>query len=73
MRQDKCLFQTFVNNIEDFFYVHGAEGVDITLFKLFVLLYADDINIFFQKPLMVCKNGRHFKGILYQMEINCKH
>ena len=36
----------FVNDIEDFFYVHGAEGVDITVFKLFLLLYADDITIF---------------------------
>ena len=36
----------FVNDIEDFFYVRGAEGVDITVFKLFLLLYADDITIF---------------------------
>ena len=28
------LFAKFVNDIEDFFYVHRAERVDITLFKL---------------------------------------
>ena len=36
----------FVNDIEDSFYVHRAEGVDIAVFKLYLLLYADDITIF---------------------------
>ena len=39
VRQGKCLspflFAMFVNDIEDSFYVHRAEGVDITVFKLF--------------------------------------
>ena len=26
--------------------IHGAEGVDATMFKLFLLLYADDITVF---------------------------
>ena len=34
--------------------VHGAEGVDITLLKSFLLLYADDITIFL-KQLRVFK------------------
>ena len=50
VRQSECLspflFAMFVNDIEDFFYVHGAEGVDITVFKSFLLLYADDITFF---------------------------
>ena len=40
------LLAMFVNGIEVFFYVHGAEGVAITLLRLFLLLYADDITIF---------------------------
>ena len=36
----------YVNDIEDFFYIKGAEGVYITMFKLLLLLYADDITIF---------------------------
>ena len=36
----------YVNDIEDYFYLRGAEGVDIYMFKLFLLLYADDITIF---------------------------
>ena len=51
VRQGECLshllFAMFVNGIEDIFYVNGAERVDITLFKLFLLLYADGITIFF--------------------------
>ena len=39
-------FAMFVNDIEDFLYIHGAEGVDITVFKFFLFLYADDITIF---------------------------
>ena len=50
MRQGECLiaflFAIHVNDIEEFFYIKGAEGVDITMFKLFLLLYADDITIF---------------------------
>ena len=43
------LFARYVNDIEDYFYLRGAEGVDIYMFKLFLLfllLYADDITIF---------------------------
>ena len=50
VRQGECLspflFAIYVNDIEDFFYTKGAEGVDIIMFKLFLLLYADDITVF---------------------------
>ena len=36
----------YVNNIEDYFYLRGAEGMDIYMYKLFLLLYADDKTIF---------------------------
>ena len=45
-RLSPFLFAMHVNDIEEFFYIKGAEGVDITMFKLFLLLYADDITIF---------------------------
>ena len=32
--------------LKSFFYIKGAEGVDIIMFKLFILLYADDLTIF---------------------------
>ena len=54
MRQGECLspflFAMFVNDIEDVFYIHGAEGTDSTVFKLFLLLYADYITIFSETP-----------------------
>ena len=36
----------YLNDIEDEFYLHGLEGIDIGSFKLFLLLYADDMTIF---------------------------
>ena len=36
----------FLNNIEDQFIHSDFEGLDIDMFKLFMLLYADDIVIF---------------------------
>ena len=55
VRQGECLspflFAKFVNDIEDFFfYVHGAGVIDSTVFKLFLLLYADDITLFSETP-----------------------
>ena len=36
----------YVNDIEDFVYAKCTEGVDATMFKLFLLLYAADITVF---------------------------
>ena len=36
----------YLNDIEDEFYLHEIEGVNIYQIKLFFLLYADDITIF---------------------------
>ena len=36
----------YLNDIEDEFYLHGPEEIDIGSFKLFLLLYADDMTIF---------------------------
>ena len=50
VRQGECLFpllfSLYVNDIEDHFSHSGFEGLDLHMFKIFLLLYADDIVIF---------------------------
>ena len=50
VRQGECLspflFSMFVNDLEDVFVQNGVNGVDVYMFKLFLILYADDIVIF---------------------------
>ena len=50
VRQGECLspvlFSLFLNDIEEQFIRSGIEGVDTDMFKVFLLLYADDIVIF---------------------------
>ena len=38
----------YLHDIEDEFYLHGVEGINIYQIKLFLLLYADDITLFFE-------------------------
>ena len=37
------LFSLFLNDIEEQFIMPGTEGLDVNLFKVFMLLFADDI------------------------------
>ena len=50
VRQGECLslllFSLFLNDIEEQFSHSGVEGLDLDLFKFFMLLYADDIVVF---------------------------
>ena len=50
VRQGECLspilFSMYLNDIERDYMLKGAEGVDIGMLKLFLLLYADDIILF---------------------------
>ena len=50
VRQGECLspllFSLYLNDIEETFVNSGLEGIDIDMFKMFMLLYADDIVIF---------------------------
>ena len=40
------LFSMFLNDIESVFYEKGLHGIDIDSFKIFLILYADDIVLF---------------------------
>ena len=40
------LFSLYLNDIEEQFINLGLDGIDVDMFKIFVLLYADDIVIF---------------------------
>ena len=50
VRQGECLspllFSMFLNDIENEYLRSGVTGLDINMFKIFMLLYADDIVIF---------------------------
>ena len=50
VRQGECLspmlFSLFLNDLEEVFATEGYGGLDVGTFKLFMLLYADDIVIF---------------------------
>ena len=50
MRQGECLssflFSMYINDIEDEFYLHGIDVIEVDAIQLFLLLYADDIIIF---------------------------
>jgi len=47
VKQGECLspflFAMFVNAIENMFVVNGVKGIDVNMFKMFLILYADDI------------------------------
>ena len=40
------VFSLFLNDLEELFVSEGYDGLDIDMFKIFMLLYADDIVIF---------------------------
>jgi len=50
VRQGECLspflFSMYLNDLEQEFHMNGLNGIDINCFKMFLLLYADDIIIF---------------------------
>ena len=50
VRQGECLspllFSLYLNDIEEQFINLGLYGIDVDMFKIFMLLYADDIVIF---------------------------
>ena len=53
VRQGECLlpslFSMFINKIEDMSIKNGNNGIDMYMFKMLLILYADDIVIFENK------------------------
>ena len=41
----------YLNDLEEEFLNKGLEGIDVNMFKLFLILYADDIIIFANSAL----------------------
>jgi hypothetical protein len=54
VRQGECLspflFSMFINDIEDMYVKNGFDGIEVNMFKMFLILYADDIVIFANNP-----------------------
>ena len=54
VRQGECLspflFSIYLNDLEEEINLNGADGIDIGMVKLFLLLYADDIVLFAHSP-----------------------
>ena len=50
------LFSIYLNDLEDAFFLKVAEGIDIDMLKLSILLYDDDIIIF-----AICSHLQIFK------------
>ena len=50
VRQGECLspfmFSMFIYDLENVFIHKGTEEIDVNMFKIFMLLYADDIVVF---------------------------
>ena len=50
VKQGECLslllFSLYLNDIEEQFINSGLDGIDVNMFKMFMLRYADDIVIF---------------------------
>ena len=46
----RCYFLCFLNDIEEEFVLSGLEGLDVITFKIFMLLYADDVMLFSNSP-----------------------
>ena len=50
VKQGECLypflFSMFINDLESMFVEKGANGIDFNMFKLFLILYADNIVLF---------------------------
>ena len=54
VRQGECLspflFSIYLNDLEEEIHLKGANGIDIGMMKLYLLLYADDIVLFANSP-----------------------
>jgi len=44
------LFSLYLNDLEEMLLLNGYQGIEIYMFKMCLLLYADDIVLFSQTP-----------------------
>jgi hypothetical protein len=56
----------FINDIEDMFNKKGLEVIDVNMFKMFLILCADDIVIF-------ANNSLELQNVLDLLLDNCKN
>ena len=63
----------YINDIEDEFYLHSIVGIEVDAIKLFLLLCADDITIFFRNCLRIARGIEFIKLLLHKMEINAEY
>ena len=77
VRQDECLspilFSMYLNDIEREYILKGAEGVDIGMLKLFLLLYADDIILFANDKENLQLNLNILENYCKRMEVEGQH
>ena len=66
------LFSLFLNDLEEMFVSEGYDGLDIDMFKIFMLLYADDIVLFAKsaEELQEGLNLLHGYCIKWKLKIN---
>ena len=54
VRQGECLspllFSLYLNDLEEMLLLNGYQGIEMYMFKMCVLVYADDIVLFSQTP-----------------------
>ena len=68
VRQGGCispfLFSMYVSDLEEKLAGGGFKGVEVGMLKLLLLLYADDIVIFFRNCRRLTKRFTYFKRLL---------
>jgi hypothetical protein len=66
------LFSLFVNDLEQEFYLKGINGIDIDMFKMFILLYADDIAVLSEskEDLQMGLNVMHDYANTWKLTVN---
>ena len=76
VRQGECLspllFSLFLNDLEEMFVSEGYDGLDIDMFKIFMLLYVDDIVLFAgsAEEMQEGLNLLHDNCIKWKLKIN---
>ena len=76
VRQGECLspflFSMVINNLEDEFILNNVQGLDLDHFKIFLLMYADDIVVF-SETAEGLQNGLNCMYQLSKVEIVSKY